>query len=158
MAQACGLNYDSKAQAPIVDQICLELVQAGMADLAWNEDDLVQRTYKAQGLKRYKIDMQALTQKKSTVESHMEEFVSSGSLSSGSNMLNTLQGAVEIKVESQAVLDLMSTKAIVKTGESKVQALGAETKRLQYNIEVLKMKGQDEGEYLLCVLFVVFGQ
>ena len=157
MAAACGLNYDSKAQAAIVDQICADLDKAGMADNDWCEDDLVQRSYSAQKLKRYKIDVKSLTQKKSTVESHKEEFQSTGTFSSGGNMLTTLQGDVEIKVESQAVLDLMATKAIVKTGESKVQALAAEVKRLMYNIESAKMKGQDEGEQLFCVCFVVFG-
>ena len=147
MAQACQLNYDSKNQHGLVDSICADLDAAGMADMDWNEDDIVQKTYKAKGLKRYKIDMQALTQKKRTVEAHTEEFVSNGALSSGNNMLGVLQGGgVEVKVESQACLDLMSTKGVIKTGESKLSSLNSDLKRLLYNIEVLNMKGQDEGD------------
>ena len=144
IANALHLNVESKTQMGIVENICKDLEKEGFADAKWDEENFIQKSYKSQGLKRYRIEIKGLLNKKQVVEKNEERFESTCALSSKDNGLDKLTGnAISIKVESKAVLDLISTKNVLKQGEQKVNTLYTQFKRLSYQIELIK--GHDEG-------------
>ena len=109
IANALHLNVESKTQLGIVGNMCKDL-ETGFADTEWDEENFIQKSYKSQGLKRYKIEIKSLLNKKQAVEKNEERFESTGALSSKDNGLEQLTGnTITIKVESKAVLDLIST-------------------------------------------------
>ena len=60
LAEAMKLTDPEGSHKKILDTVCKNLEDNGMADLEWDESNLVQKTYKQLGLKRYKIDVELI--------------------------------------------------------------------------------------------------
>ena len=60
MAHACNLTDPEGSHKRILSHICAKLETNGMADMDWNESNIIQASYKELGEKRYKIDLECL--------------------------------------------------------------------------------------------------
>lgn len=117
--------------------MCQTLAEAGFEDDAWDESDLVQKSYKQQGLKRYKLDVKLLN-KLEKVDQETEAVSSTNNMKDGASAFEALTDhKIKIKIESPEVLAMQQEKTVLKSGEVRLSGSLQDARRIKAQIVAL---------------------
>ena len=117
--------------------MCQTLKDAGFEDDDWDEKDLVQKSYKKQGLKRYKLDIKLLNRLEK-VDKESEEVSSTNNMKDGASAFEALTDhKIKIKIEAPEVLALQQEKTVLKSGEVRLSGSLQDARRIKAQIAAL---------------------